>query len=73
MPDVGESSAPIRFNKVDLPLPEGPIIAINSPESILMSTLSRAIVSKPPPEYTFLKESVFSITEDNVTIPRTVV
>lgn len=30
-PEVGLSRAPIMFNRVDLPLPDGPTIEINSP------------------------------------------
>ena len=44
-PEVGLSSSPRMFSSVDLPHPEGPIIATNSPSSTLNVTLSSAIVS----------------------------
>src|SRR5213078_4748157 len=41
-PDVGRSRQPIRFTNVDLPDPEGPMIASHSPDSTCRETLSSA-------------------------------
>ena len=41
-PDVGRSTPPIKCNKVDLPEPDAPTIATNSPFSTEKDTLSRA-------------------------------
>ena len=42
MPEVGESRQPSVFISVDLPLPEGPMIATYSPRSIVSDTPRRA-------------------------------
>ena len=42
-PDVGRSIPEIMFMRVDLPLPDLPIIATNSPRSTLSMMLSRAV------------------------------
>ena len=44
-PLVGLSMQPIRFSRVDLPLPLGPEIARNSPASMWRLTLSRAMTA----------------------------
>ena len=38
LPEVGLSSVPIRFSRVDFPEPEGPTMATNSPSSTLRDT-----------------------------------
>ena len=43
-PEVGTSNPPIMFSSVDLPLPEVPTIATNSPFSIERVTPSKALV-----------------------------
>ena len=43
-PELGLSRQPIRFIIVDLPLPEGPTMATNSPRSITRSTPPNAVV-----------------------------
>jgi hypothetical protein len=43
LPNVGLSSAPIKFNNVDFPLPDGPIIDTNSPLFIVKLIFLRAI------------------------------
>ena len=42
-PDVGASIVEIIFSKVDLPLPDAPIIPTNSPFCIVKSILERAL------------------------------
>src|SRR5579864_8333871 len=46
-PEVGRSRQPIRFTSVDLPEPEGPMIAIHSPGSTFREKLSRARMTPP--------------------------
>src|SRR2546422_5036592 len=46
-PDVGRSRQPIRFTNVDLPDPEGPMIASHSPDSTCRETLSSARMTSP--------------------------
>src|SRR5580700_8740343 len=46
-PEVGRSRQPIKFTKVDLPEPEGPMIAIHSPGSTLREKLSSARMTPP--------------------------
>ena len=45
-PEVGRSRPAIRASRVDLPLPEGPRTATNSPGSIARSTRSRMVSSR---------------------------
>src|ERR1700675_3426346 len=47
-PEVGRSRQPIRFTSVDLPEPDGPMIAIHSPGSTFREKLSRARMTPPP-------------------------
>jgi len=47
-PDVGRSRQPRRFMRVDLPEPDGPMIATNSPSSIDSVTPSSARTSTSP-------------------------
>ena len=42
VPAVGRSSVPITFNNVDLPDPDGPTTATNSPDSTRRSIPARA-------------------------------
>lgn len=44
LPEVGVSNPPIMFSKVDLPLPEVPTMATNSPSSMDRVTPSNAFV-----------------------------
>jgi hypothetical protein len=44
-PEVGLSSKPRMLSKVDLPQPDGPMMATNSPSSTVKDTLLSAIVS----------------------------
>lgn len=60
-PEVGLSSSPRMFSSVDLPHPEGPIIATNSPSSTLNVTLSSAIVSTSSVRNDLLRFSTFII------------
>src|SRR4030088_3203014 len=46
-PEVGRSKQPIRFTNVDLPDPDGPMIAIHSPGSTLREKSSRARMTLP--------------------------
>ena len=48
MPRLGVSRQPIRFISVDLPDPDGPMIATYSPFSISMLTPRRAWISSSP-------------------------
>ncbi len=49
-PSLGVSRAAIRCIRVDLPDPDGPMIAVNSPESMSKSTWSSAVtVAEPEP------------------------
>ena len=47
-PDVGRSSRPTMCMNVDLPEPDGPITATNSPGSMVRSTPRSATTSSPP-------------------------
>ena len=60
-PEVGLSRSPRMFSSVDLPHPEGPIIATNSPSSTLNVTLSSAIVSTSSVRNDLLRFSTFII------------
>src|SRR5580693_3201289 len=62
-PSLGESKHPIRFISVDLPEPEGPIMATYSPLRICRSTPLRACTFSEPISYTFARASVL------ITIP----
>ncbi len=48
LPSDGTSSAPMRFIMVDLPDPEGPMMATKSPASISSETLSSALTVWSP-------------------------
>ena len=48
LPVVGESRQPRTCMSVDFPLPEGPMIEMNSPPSMSRSTSSSARISSPP-------------------------
>jgi hypothetical protein len=47
-PEVGESSPPATFSKVDLPEPEGPMTATSSPAETLRFTSSSACTAVSP-------------------------
>ena len=53
-PAVGRSRQPIKFIMVDLPDPEAPTIATNSPFSIRISTPSRALTMEDPSPNVFV-------------------
>src|SRR5579863_6573563 len=46
-PELGRSRQPIKFTNVDLPEPDGPMIAIHSPGSTLREKSSRARMTPP--------------------------
>src|SRR5712692_62827 len=46
-PEVGRSRQPIRFTRVDLPEPDGPMTATHSPGSTVSVKLSRARMTPP--------------------------
>ena len=58
-PALGRSRQPITFMKVDLPEPEGPITATNSPLSMSTLTPSSARTSPPPMWYVFTRLRVW--------------
>ena len=47
-PEVGVSSPPIRFSRVDFPEPDGPTIDTISPRPIDRSTFSNAVTCRFP-------------------------
>lgn len=61
-PKEGRSNAPIIFSRVDFPLPDGPVMATNSPLFTLKLILLRAI-SLPAPESKTLE--IFSTLRAN--------
>src|ERR1700741_3353776 len=63
LPEVGESRQPIRFIRVDLPDPEGPMMATYSPLRISTSTPCKACTCSAPISYVLIKPSV------RITIP----
>src|SRR6476620_5209902 len=60
-PDVGLSSPPSRCSIVDLPQPDGPMIATNSPFSTSMDTPRSAGTSILPIMYDLVRFSVLRI------------
>src|SRR6266403_6053109 len=58
LPEVGVSRHPIRFMSVDLPEPEGPMMATYSPRRISTVTPRRAWTSSEPIWYVFQRSSV---------------
>lgn len=54
-PSSGRSSEPRMLSRVVLPQPLGPIIAINSPFSIIRSSPSRTVCSASPNPYLFTR------------------
>src|SRR5262245_52206822 len=60
-PEVGLSSPPRMCSRVDLPHPDGPIIAMNSPGATDSSTPRSALTSTLPTRKVIFKSSVFSI------------
>src|SRR5688572_7891532 len=57
-PFDGVSRQPIRFISVDLPDPDGPMIATYSPRSISIDTPRRAWISSEPMTYVFQRSRV---------------
>src|ERR1700722_8421417 len=58
LPELGESRQPIKFISVDLPEPDGPMIATYSPLRISRSTPFRARTCSAPISYTLARSSV---------------
>lgn len=54
VPEVGRSNPPSIFSKVDLPLPDVPMMATNSPGSMEMLTPSRALTMFGSVPYCFV-------------------
>ncbi len=50
-PVVGVSMQPMRFSSVDLPLPDGPAIARNTPSSMVSVTSCSAVTRCSPSRY----------------------
>jgi len=48
VPELGRSSVPIRLSRVDLPEPDGPTMATNSPSSTLRDTPLQACTGGLP-------------------------
>src|SRR5260370_17312272 len=63
LPELGESRHPIKFISVDLPEPDGPMIATYSPLRISTSTPRSACTCSAPISYTLASSSVL------ITIP----
>ena len=61
VPPVGRSRPPSMWSRVDLPEPEVPTTATNSPFSTVRSTPSRARTSVSPEPYTFRRSFVSKI------------
>ena len=61
LPDEGLSNNPKMFNKVDLPQPEGPMTATNSPSVTYNETPFNAMVSISSVKKLFFKFSTFNI------------
>lgn len=57
----GFSESPRICSEVDLPQPEGHMIEVNSPSSIVRSTLSSAVVSMSSVRKSFAKPSILMI------------
>src|SRR5215469_13615865 len=63
LPDVGLSKAPSIFNRVDLPLPEGPTTDTNSPLFAAKLTLFSDTTLPVEDAYTLVRFSTFIVTE----------
>jgi hypothetical protein len=59
-PDVGLSNVPMRLSRVDVPDPEGPTMATNSPREMERETPSSARTTVPSP-YSLVRASVWTI------------
>src|SRR6185437_4199643 len=57
VPVVGTSMQPIRLRSVDLPLPDGPAMAMKTPASTLSETSRKAQISSSPRRYFFETQS----------------
>src|SRR6266403_973234 len=64
LPELGESRQPIRFISVDLPDPEGPMMATYSPLRISTSTPRSACTCSAPISYTLASASVLITTPE---------
>src|SRR5438874_6360529 len=62
-PVVGLSRQPTTFMKVDLPEPDGPMIATNSPSSISSETPRRAWTITSPIVYRLCRSTTLMIAE----------
>src|SRR2546421_11022620 len=58
-PELGESRHPIKFISVDLPDPDGPMMATYSPRSMEIVTPRSAWISSPPITYVFQMSCVW--------------
>src|SRR5258708_30164803 len=64
LPELGESRHPIRFISVDLPEPDGPMMATYSPLRISTSTPRNACTCSAPISYTLASSSVLITTPE---------
>src|ERR1700759_34903 len=64
LPELGVSRHPIKFISVDLPDPDGPMIATYSPLRIVRSTPLSARTCSEPISYTFASSSVLITTPE---------
>jgi len=65
LPEVGLSKAPIIFNNVDFPLPEGPTIDTNSPLFAEKLTFLRDTTLPIEEKYTLVRCSTLSVTSES--------
>src|SRR5207302_4269845 len=63
-PELGESRQPIKFISVDLPDPDGPMMATYSPLRISTSTPRNACTCSAPISYTLASDSVLITTPE---------
>src|SRR4026209_2465221 len=67
-PELGVSTPPRTRSRVDLPEPEGPTMATNSPFSTLKLTPSMALICVSPFPYTF--ERLFTLSISTLCLQR---
>src|SRR6185503_10794596 len=67
-PELGVSTPPRTCSNVDLPEPDGPTMATNSPFSTLKLTSSRALICVSPFPYTF--ERLFTLRISTMCLQR---
>lgn len=65
LPDVGRSRPPSMLRRVDLPLPEVPMMAVNSPRSTEIFTSSSAFTMFGSVPYCFVRFFVLKILMSN--------